>query len=65
MAELSNIPGLFIILGAIGSPMTEEGQKHPFFSLLIVGLIILVGGIIGYFGLKKHLKQDPFQHSKK
>ena len=45
---------------AIGFPIAESGQKHPFFSLIVIGAVILIGGVLGYFGLKKRLKKPPF-----
>lgn len=51
-------------LAVIGPPIAESGQKHPFFSLLVVGVVVLIGAVLGYFGLKKRLNRTHFQPKK-
>ncbi|MBI4412585.1 MAG: hypothetical protein HY541_08895 [Deltaproteobacteria bacterium] len=45
----------------IGPPIAESGQKHPFFGLIVVGMVILIGAVLAYFGLKKRLKKPLFR----
>lgn len=54
-----------LFIAAIGPPIVESGQKHPFFSLILVGVVILIGAVLGYFGLKKRLNRTHFKPNSK